>query len=118
MAYRWQGNMKVSLIVGVRRFGETYYLGVGFAHNEAPRGDGPGCATCNQDFNYPCSWHNVLSLVGHLQTLLLMAKGTTEAKISLSEALFKITYPPHPNDSNPHVPSRPRASPNHHHASP
>ena len=42
------------------------------------------------NYNYPCSWHNVLSLVGHLQSLMLMAKGTKA--VSVSEALHRITY--------------------------
>ena len=37
----------------------------------------------------PCSWNNVLSLVGHLQSVLLMAKGTKA--VSLQEALDRIT---------------------------
>ena len=92
VAYTWRGVRKVSLIVGLRRFGVTYYLGVGFNHVSAPLGQGPGCGICDMNYNYPCSWHNVLSLVGHVQSLMLMAKGT-EA-VTVDEALSRITHSP------------------------
>jgi hypothetical protein len=89
VAYKWKGGQKVSYVVGLRRFGQHYYVGVGFNHVETTRATGPGCEVCKMAYNYPCSWENVIGLVGHAQTLLLMGKGTTS--VDLTTAFNKIT---------------------------
>lgn len=72
--------LKVAYITGVERFGVKYYIGVGFNHDKRPAKSGPHCTPCNQNFNYPCSWANVLALLGHCQSLLAMVNRYTDAQ--------------------------------------
>ena len=69
-------------------FGEHYYLGVGFTHVQSPYADGPHCATCKQNYNYPCAWANAQGLIGHAHSLLFMSNRhtATEAFALLSES--------------------------------
>jgi hypothetical protein len=78
-SYYWTNSerspayLKVSYTVGVSRFGRDYFIGVGLNYMMRPRKLGPRCSTCISDFNYPCAWATALGLLGHAQTLLLMA---------------------------------------------
>ena len=65
--------LKTALISGVSRFGQQYYMGVGFEHVQSPHVRGPHCATCKQNFNYPCAWTNAKALIGHCQSLVFMS---------------------------------------------
>ena len=99
VTYNWIGSVtpteeKISFVVGVRRFGVYYYLGVGFAHVQKPTMWGPGdggvtTTTCDMNHNYPCAWDNALSLVGHVQSLLLRSSGPLA--VPLTEAFMRIT---------------------------
>ena len=84
-----QPYTKIAFVTGVRRLGVTYYIGVGFNHQQLPAKRGPHCATCLQDFNYPCAWANAQSLVGHVQSMLFM-----EATYTLEQALGQATFSP------------------------
>ena len=93
VGYNWTNSatepsyLKIAYIVGVRRFGTAYYIGVGFNHEEEPRAQGPHCEACRQDYNYPCAWANVLGLVGHAQSLMFI-----DNVYGLSTAFQKLTY--------------------------
>ena len=65
--------LKTALISGVIRFGQQYYMGVGFEHVQSPHVQGPHCAVCKQNFNYPCAWTNAKALIGHCQSLVSMS---------------------------------------------
>ena len=48
--------LKIALIaLRVSRFGRAFYLGVGFNHRQSPDANGPHCAPCKQNYNYPCA---------------------------------------------------------------
>ena len=81
--------MKTAFIVGVRRFGVEYYLGVGFNHQTNLDVLGPHYEQCRFDYDYPCSWENVASLVSHVQTLTYMSN-----RHSANEAFDMITHDP------------------------
>lgn len=91
--YWWRNSegedpyLKIALVSGVSHFGEHYYLGVGFTHVQSPCADGPHCATCKQNYNYPCAWANAKGLIGHAHSLLFMSNRhtATEAFALLSE---------------------------------
>ena len=92
VGYNWTNSidqppyLKIAYIVGVRRFGVAYYIGVGFNHEQEPLVRGPHCERCRQDYNYPCAWANVLGLVGHAQSLMFI-----DNVFSLTKAFEKIT---------------------------
>ena len=77
--YWWRNSegedpyLKIALVSGVSHFGEHYYLGVGFTHVQSPLADGPHCAACKQNYNYPCAWANAKGLIGHCQSLIFMS---------------------------------------------
>jgi len=80
---------KVTFITGVRRFGVNYYIGVGFNHQAAFDTPGPHGQTCRLDFNYPCSWANVMALLGHSLSLTLMTN-----LYAREEAFRNLSYSP------------------------
>jgi len=53
VGYTWRNGVneepytKIAFITGVRRFGRTYYIGVGFNHQKEPARRGPHCAQVN-----------------------------------------------------------------------
>ena len=66
--------LKIALIaLRVSRFGRAFYLGVGFNHRQSPDANGPHCAACKQNYNYPCAWANTKGLIGHCQSLIFMS---------------------------------------------
>ena len=76
--------------MGVRRFGVEYYVGCGYTHAsdaiDSPA-RGPHGSSCNVGTNQPCAFTNVLHLVGHIQTLLLMSN-----LYSLERALAMVSH--------------------------
>ena len=85
-------HLKVSFVVGVRRFGVEYYVGCGYKHKSDAidhPSPGPHGLPCDVGTNQPCAFTNVLDLVGHIQTLTFMTN-----KFSPHEAFSMATFDP------------------------
>ena len=93
VGYHWRNSLgetpylKTAFIVGLRRFGVSYYVGVGYNHQQAPLARGPHCSPCKQDYNYPCAWANAEALIGHAQSLLFM----TNRQMDVADAFALLT---------------------------